>query len=109
VWPVLAALVALMPVACGKSSPAVSSRAHAIASSTVVAGDEQAAARLVQSCVTAAHIAQVKSCLESKVPPAKRAALRACLASDAASSIGPGGKAKFKAGAQACVAAALKP
>jgi len=58
--------------------------------------------------MTAVHVATAKSCIEGKVPPAKRAALRACLAADAAATVGhPGGKARFEAGAQACVAKAL--
>jgi hypothetical protein len=107
---ITAALVAAA-AGCGSHSSA-GSTARAAATSTAVTADEQAAARLVQPCVTAAHIATAKSCIEGKVPPAKRAALKACLASDVAAIPGvhaTAARQAFKDGAQACVAAALQP
>lgn len=101
-------MLALTLLTACASHPVAGSHARALASSTVMQADEQAAARLVQSCVTAAHLAAVKSCLEGKVPLAKRTALGQCLAADATATAGrPGAVARFRAGAQACVAKAL--
>jgi hypothetical protein len=96
----------------GSSAGSTSSHARAVASSTAVRADEQAAVKLVQSCLTATHIATFKSCVEGKVPPAKRAALKQCLARDVAAIPGlhaAAAKKALKDGAQACVATALKP
>lgn len=103
----VAGLIAVLPAVTACSSHP---RAHAAATSTAVQADEQAAAVLLQSCVTAVHIAQAESCIESKVPPAKRTALKTCLASDAVSALRRTGHvmATFRAGAQPCVQAALK-
>jgi len=94
------------------STGSTSSHARAVASSTAVRADEQAAAKLIQPCLTAAHFVTAKSCIEGKVPAAKRAALRQCLAKDVASIPGvhaSAAKQAFKQGAQACVATALQP
>ncbi len=111
----VAALAAAL-VACGSSgggdgsssSGAARSAAASIAANPTVKADEQAAARLIQGCLTAAHIAGVKSCILGKVSRDKRTALGKCLATDAAGVVGrPDAKAKFAQGAQACVATAL--
>jgi hypothetical protein len=109
-------LAASVAAGCGSHSGSgagsTSSHARAVASSTAVRADEQAAVKLVQSCLTATHIATFKSCVEGKVPAAKRTALKQCLAKDVAAIPGlhaAAAKKALKDGAQACVATALKP
>ena len=112
----VAALAAAL-AACGSSSGgdgsssssgAARSAAASIAANPTVKADEQAATRLIQGCLTAAHIAGVKSCILGKVTRDKRTALGKCLATDAAGVVGrQDAKAKFAQGAQACVTTAL--
>lgn len=112
-YAVAVVLAASAAVGCGShSAGSTSSHARAVASSTALRADEQAAVKLVQSCLTATHIATFKSCVEGKVPVAKRAALKQCLAKDVAAIPGVHASAAKKAlkdGAQACAATALKP
>lgn len=115
-YAVAVVLAASVAAGCGShsggSAGSTSSHARAVASSTALRADEQAAVKLVQSCLTATHIATFKSCVEGKVPAAKRAALKQCLAKDVASIPGvhaSAAKQALKDGAQACAATALKP
>lgn len=111
-YAVAVVLAASVAAGCGSHSGSTSSHARAVASSTALRADEQAAVKLVQSCLTATHIATFKSCVEGKVPAAKRSALKQCLAKDVASIPGvhaSAAKQALKDGAQACVATALKP
>lgn len=105
----LAAAAALL-AACGSSGSSGSARAAAssIAANPSVKADEQAAVKIIQGCATGAHIADVKGCIEKRFSPDARTALGRCLAKAAAASIGTDAKAKFAAGAQACVATALE-
>lgn len=100
--------------ACGAShshpaaAASASARAHAViaaaATSTAVAADKAQARKDVTACVNTGHVKVAEDCLKADVPPAKRHALKVCLA-DAALA----GWASFKAtGAQACVSAALQ-
>lgn len=109
-WAGAAAVLAAGLMACGPShSGSAHSAASSIAANPSVQADEQEAAQLVRHCVTAAHVAAFKTCLENQVPVPARAALKACVASAAASSVGKkGARALFEQGAQACVATALK-
>lgn len=104
------ALLAASAVTACNSHP----KAHAVASSstsTAVQAGEQAAAALLQSCITAVHVAQAESCIEGKVPAPKRVALKTCLGTDAVAALKHSGHvmATFRAGAQPCVVTALKP
>lgn len=92
----------------GGNSGSVHAAASSIAANPTVKADEQAAVRIVQGCTGLAHIADVKGCIEKHFSPDARTALVQCLAKAGASAIGPGAKAKFAAGAQACVATALE-
>lgn len=107
------AAVATSATACshGSSSagPAISHGAIAsVAANPTVKADEQEAARLVQSCVSASSILGIKSCLEGKVSKDKRKAYGACLATAAAGVVGKSGaKVLFEAAAQDCTRKAL--
>jgi hypothetical protein len=104
----LAAALAACGGGGGSSSGAARSAAGSIAANPTVKADEQAAAKLIQGCLTAAHIADVKSCILGKVSKDKRTALGQCLARDAAGVVGRAdARAKFAQGAQACVTTAL--
>jgi len=107
-------LIGALPLlaACGGGSASSSGSARAVASSIAanpsLKADEQAAAKLIQGCLTLAHVSDVKGCLLGKVSPDARKALGSCLAKAAASVVGQhDAKAKFGQGAQACVATAL--
>jgi hypothetical protein len=103
-------LVAALAACSGGSHSSGAGRAAAssIAANPTVKADEQSAAAVIRSCANAAHITQVKACLEGKVALPQRKALEKCLASDATSVIGvKDAKARFEQGAQSCVATAL--
>lgn len=107
-----AAAVAVLVVACngtGHHSTAARQAVHSAAANPTVAAGEQAAAKLVASCVTSAHLADAKTCIEGKLPPAKRAAAKTCLAQAAATAAGHPGHVRetFRPLAQSCAATAL--
>ncbi len=107
--PVAIALISLSALsACG--TPASSSSTRVAVTPMALAGDEQAAARLVQPCVSAASLTSAKACVEGKVPAAKRTALKQCLANVLADVPGvhpSADRAAFEAGAQSCVVKVL--
>jgi hypothetical protein len=81
------AVVALLAAGCqsGGSHAAAQSSLKAIATNSQVAADESAAEKnIIQPCLSSIKLAQVKSCIEGKVPPAARNQLKSCLAQSAA-------------------------
>jgi hypothetical protein len=99
---------------CGSGTGKVTaekSDLHAVASSSQVAADEQAAVRnVVDPCLSALHIAAVQTCIEGKVPPAQRQATKKCLLNAALAdhvSRKTGRQTFMDVSAPQCVAAAL--
>lgn len=111
IYPAALALAAVLAASgCSGHSSHPDASISSLAANPVVKADEQAAASLIRTCTSAAHVAQVKSCLEARVSKPRRTALSQCLAKDAAAVLGrASAKARFEAGAQSCVATALAP
>lgn len=109
--------LAVTVLGCGSTSGGSSAASTAGSSASAGMGAIAAGAdpylteavTLIQPCLAATHLATAKSCIEGKVPPTKRDALKKCLADDVAGSVGThGATAKFRSGAQACTATALR-